>query len=283
MKTVNSLSGGKTSSYIAVHYPADANVFALVRTDDKDCLFPDKKIRQIVSDKLGKEFIGTLEQDTIIYTMLDLEQYIGKKIDWISGVTFDELIKKKSGNNVYLPNKMQRFCTIEMKIMPIFYWWAEKFDKEPVEMRIGFRANEQRRAKAMLERCTNGMQYVKGTFEKSKNGRNKWITIPYRVPTFPLINDAIYKDNIEKYWIDKPVRFAYANNCVGCFHRNTIMLKHMSNKAPKQFDWFIKQEENNSNARFKTEITYKQIKNSFNQIKLFDDDFTDCDSGYCGL
>lgn len=29
MKTVNSLSGGKTSSYIAVHYPADIEVFAL--------------------------------------------------------------------------------------------------------------------------------------------------------------------------------------------------------------------------------------------------------------
>ncbi len=53
MRTVNSLSGGKTSSYIAVYYPADYNVFSLVRTDDTNCLFPDAKIRQIVSDKLG--------------------------------------------------------------------------------------------------------------------------------------------------------------------------------------------------------------------------------------
>ncbi len=170
-----------------------------------------------------------------------------------------------------------------MKIKPIFYWWADKFNQEPVEMRIGFRANEQRRAKAMLDRCVDGVEHMKGTWEKSNNGRNKWETIPYRVPVFPLINDGIFKDNIENYWKDKPVRFAYANNCVGCFHRNTIMLKHMSNKAPKQFDWFIKQEENKNNARFKTEITYKQIKNSFNQFELFDDDFTDCDSGYCGL
>ncbi len=34
MKTVNSLSGGKTSSFIAVKYPADYNVFSLVRTHD---------------------------------------------------------------------------------------------------------------------------------------------------------------------------------------------------------------------------------------------------------
>ena len=71
MKTVNSLSGGKTSSYIAANYPANYNVFSLVRTKDKKCLFPDAKIRQEVSDRIGKEFIGTLEEDAIIYTMLD--------------------------------------------------------------------------------------------------------------------------------------------------------------------------------------------------------------------
>ena len=42
-------------------------------------MFPDEKIRQIVSDKIGAEFIGTLEDDMIIYTILDLEQYIGQK------------------------------------------------------------------------------------------------------------------------------------------------------------------------------------------------------------
>ena len=53
MITCNSISGGKTSAYIASNYPADYNLFALVRTLDKNCLFPDAKIRQIVSDKLG--------------------------------------------------------------------------------------------------------------------------------------------------------------------------------------------------------------------------------------
>ena len=97
MKTINSLSGGQTSSYIAKHYPADYNVFALVRTSDKNCMFPDAKIRQIVSDRIGTEFIGTLEDDIIIYTMLDLEQYIGSKIDWVTGKTFDELILRNNG------------------------------------------------------------------------------------------------------------------------------------------------------------------------------------------
>lgn len=94
MITVNSVSGGKTSAYIAANYKADYNVFSLVRTNDKKCLFPDAKLRQEVSDRLGVEFIGTLEDDTIIYTMLDLEQFIGQKIDWVTGKTFDEIIDR---------------------------------------------------------------------------------------------------------------------------------------------------------------------------------------------
>ena len=34
---------------------------------------------------------------------------------------------------------------------------------------------------------------------------------------------------------------------------------------------------------FKNGVTYSQIKNSFKQTELFDDDFNECDSGYCGI
>ena len=95
MKTVNSLSGGKTSSYIAANYPADYDVFSLVRIEDKACLFPDEKIRKQVEDKLQAPFIGTVEDDTIIYTMLDLEQYNGREIKWETGLDLAEVVKTK--------------------------------------------------------------------------------------------------------------------------------------------------------------------------------------------
>ncbi len=57
----------------------------------KNCIFPDKKIRQIVSDRIGTEFIGTLEEDAIIYTMLDLEQFIGKKLIGLLGTLSSKL------------------------------------------------------------------------------------------------------------------------------------------------------------------------------------------------
>lgn len=282
MKTVNSLSGGKTSSYIAANYPADYNVFSLVRTDDKKCMFPDAKIRQQVSDRLGTEFIGTLEDDTIIYTMLDLEQFIGSKIDWVTGKTFDKVIDRNGKK--YLPNATIRFCTTEMKLKPIFNWWQNKIN-EVVKMRIGFRANEQSRAKTMLNKTNkNGFLEMKTIVGKRKT-QNKWADIEWQKPVFPLIKDNIYKDQVEEYWKDKNVKFAYMNNCVGCFHRNEVLLKLMSDKHPNKFNWFIEAEqETGYNVRtFKNGITYKQIKNSFKQIELFDDDFNECDSGYCGL
>ena len=281
MKTVNSLSGGKTSSYIAANYPADYNVFSLVRTDDKNCMFPDAKIRQEVSDRLGTEFIGTLEEDMIIYTMLDLEQFIGSKIDWVTGKTFDQ-ITVRNGKR-YLPNVTQRFCTTEMKLQPIFDWWRKEIN-QVVEMRIGFRANEQRRAKTMLSKANkNGNLEFKAIVGKRKT-QNKWADIEWQKPKFPLIDSPTFKDSIENYWQDKNVRFAYLNNCVGCFHRSPVLLKHMSDKHPNKFQWFVDSEENGYGKRtFKNGMKYKDIKKSLKQTKLFDDDFNECDSGYCGL
>lgn len=281
MKTVNSLSGGKTSSYIAVHYPADYNVFALVRTDDKNCIYPDAKVRQIVSDKIGKEFIGTLEDDVIIDTMLDLEQFIGQEIHWTSGKTFDETIEYKSG---YLPNKLHRYCTTEMKLIPIFNFWHKNIH-DPAIMRIGFRANETRRAKKMYERLNeNGLLEIKATVSKHPNGRNKWQIFEWQKPEFPLIQDNIYKDKIEEFWKDKPVRFAWMNNCVGCFHRNEMLLKKMFELHPEKMQWFSDQEKGrNGKGTWKTAIQYEKIKKHKLQIELNFDDFTDCDSGYCGL
>jgi hypothetical protein len=290
--TVNSLSGGKTSSYIAKHYPADYNLFSLVTTIDRKCLFPDEKIRQIVSDKIGKEFIGTLEEDMIIYTMLDLEQFIGREINWINEKSFDEVttkIKKDGTVNHLVSNVHRRECTVNMKILPLANWIVKNLDY-PVETRIGFRANEQNRAKNMIER-TNESGFVSEKFivGKTKTGNsNKWKEIEYQRPAFPLIEANIFNDQIVEYWKDKPVRFAYMNNCVGCFHRNPIVLKHMSNKNPNKFQWFVDKEKKcmesfSKNVTWRAGTTYEKIQSTLTQLNLFDEDFNECDSGHCGL
>jgi hypothetical protein len=280
MKTINSLSGGKTSSYIAANYPADYNVFSLIRTNDIASKFKDEKIRKLVEDRLQASFISTAEDDTIIYTMLDLEQYIGKEITWVTGPTFEDVIKNHGG---YLPNKVARYCTTDMKTMPIAKWRYDNIDDD-VEMRFGFRANEQSRAKTMNDKLNErGMTEVKIVIGKTKTGtRNRWGVIDYCKPTFPLIDDGIFKDNVEEFWRDKPVRFAYMNNCIGCWWRGPMLLKHMSDKHPEKMDWFARQEEGNK-GNFKSDVSYREIINYNSQFTLFDEDFSECDGGYCGL
>lgn len=280
MKTVTSVSGGQTSAYIAANYPSDYLLFSLVTTSDKNCLYPDKKIRQLVSDKIGKEFIGTLEDDLIIKTMLDLEQFLGQKINWVSGITYDEVVKSKGG---WLPNKLHRYCTTHLKIEPMFYWWAENIGT-PVKMQIGFRANEISRANTMLEKCnSDGFIEFKATFEKHKNGNNKWETIEWQKPVFPLIHDSVFKDNIVEFWKDKPVKFAPLNNCVGCFHRNPIILKKMFNEHPNKMEWFCEQEKKKGNGTWRSDVSYEKIKNHKTQLVLNFEDFGDCDTGYCEM
>jgi hypothetical protein len=281
MKTVNSVSGGKTSAYIAAHYPADYDIFSLVRIEDEKCLFPDDKIRQEVEDRIQAPFIGTAEDDTIIYTMLDLEQFIGRKITWVTGKTFDKVIDGAGT----LPDPLKRFCTTQMKLNPMFEWWRKEI-AEPAEFRLGFRANETDRASRTNDKTNaDGFLEMKAVIGKRKT-RNKWGMIPWNKPSYPLIQDNIYKDKIEEFWKDKPVRFAWMNNCVGCFHKHPILIRKMYDKHPDKIKWFASKERINHEK----DVWYKDKNLSFSDIikwnpqhELFDSDFNECDSGYCGL
>lgn len=284
MKSVTSISGGKTSAYMAVHYPTDYNVFSLVRIEDQKCRFKDEVVRKRVEDRIQKPFIATAEDDVIIYTIFDLEQFIGREITWVSGITFDEVIRQKGG---WLPNKLHRYCTTWMKLVPIFYWWAETIG-EPVQMNIGYRAGERRRILSMNDKLNkNGLLEMKATFDKDKNGRNKWETIEWQKPNHPLYKNGIYKDVIVNYWSDKFVRFAELNNCTGCFHRNPLLLKKQYDVHPEKMNWFESQEGENQDGKqkgqWRSDVSYKQIREAELQFELSFDDFNECDSGYCGV
>jgi hypothetical protein len=268
---------------MAANYPTDYNLFALVTTNKNELIFKDEIVRKIVSERINKEFIGTLEDDTIIYTMLDLEQFIGREITWVAGDTFEDVISQ----NGLLPSPLRRYCTQQMKLQPIFDWWLNNCN-EPVLMNLGFRANEGRRKNNHLEKTNeNGYLTFKHVVGKHKNGRNKWKETEWQIPQFPLIDiNPTYKDQIEEFWKGKPVRFAFQNNCVGCFHKEPILLNYMSKKFPEKFDWFIEQENKRKLSwdKFRVDgLNYENIKKHNFTMDLFDDDFNDCDSGYCGV
>jgi hypothetical protein len=281
IKTVTSVSGGQSSAYVAANYPSDYLVFALVTTEDQKCKHPDPYLRKLASDKIGREFVGTLEDDVIIETMLELEQWLEQDIDWVVGDTFDEVATNKGG---WLPNKLHRYCTVEMKLRPMYRWWKETIG-EPVNMQIGFRAGEERRAVRMMERCNeDGLLEFKDVIGKHSNGNNKWATMAWQKPSFPMIEDAIHRDKVVEFWDDIPVPFAQRNNCVGCFHRNPLLLRKMWDKYPNKMEWFAAQERVKGKGQWRHgESSYDDIKKHRLQHELSFEDFSDCDSGHCGL
>ncbi|MAO25259.1 MAG: hypothetical protein CMJ25_31335, partial [Phycisphaerae bacterium] len=72
------------------------------------------------------------------------------------------------------------------------------------------------------------------------------------------------------------------NNCVGCFHRNPLVLRKMYDLHPNKMKWFEDKENERSKAQWKKEMTYSEIKAHKLQHEINFDDWS-CDTGYCGL
>lgn len=273
MKTVNSLSGGKTSSYMAYYYPADYNVFALVRIEDKNCAPKDSKLIQMVSDKIGMQFIATAESDLTLKAMFDLEQIIGKEILWLTGETFENVIKKQGG---ILPNMMLRFCTHQMKLRPIWDWWFKNIG-EKIKMGIGFRYDEKERA----ERLSTSFKGITG----KRGNLNKWETIEWREGYFPLIEDRITHYQVYQWAQASKIEFPQDSNCVGCFHKPLQQLRKNWDDEPNKMQWFANQEVKTKSGKgvlkWKKEMTYEKIKKIGLQQDFYFGTGSGCQAGFC--
>ncbi len=248
MKTVNSLSGGKTSSYIAVHYPADFEVFALCCIDCHNAgRGIDKKMIQRVNDKLQKhcanmpEFVATSEDPLILNTMFDLEQMIGREITWVRGRGWEQMIKDIH----VVPNMFKRVCTSVLKMEPIFDF-LYKNTELPVEMRIGFRHDEAERA----ENINNLFKFHSSCQWQPKSARwiKRWTELEWRTTNFPLIENRVDHGAIQKYWEDKSIIFAKDSNCQFCFWKRFQQLRKNFDTNPSIMWWAAIQEDLNGHT-----------------------------------
>jgi len=267
LKTVNSISGGKTSSYLAKHYPADYNIFSLVRIEDVRCTPKDKKLVQLVSDKLGVEFIATPESDKTLKVVLDLEQLIGSEIKWLTGETFESLIKRKK----FIPNKITRFCTTEMKIKPIAEFCRNEI-KEIVATRLGIRYDEENR----INYDNTSFKFHNGF---SENGRNKWVVEKYREIQYPLFDDKVSHYKVYLWSLSTKLDFPPDSNCVGCFHKPIQQLRKNWEDEPLKMQWFAEQE--TKKRRWKEEMSYSNAKKIGLQTDFFFGVGSTCNSGGC--
>ena len=267
MKSINSISGGKTSSYMAVHYPADYDVFACVLIDDANCTPKDAGLVRVVSDKLGRDFIATAESDATLRVVLDLEQLTGRPVTWVSGISFDALTAKKKA----LPNKAWRFCTTEMKMRPIWDWWYKNIG-EVVEMRVGIRFDEQERA----EKLSTTFKGITG----KRGALNRWEELEWRKLRCPLIEDAVFHFQVSQWAATTSLQFPEDSNCVGCFWKPAQQLRKNWEDDHIKMEWFAAQERLRG-ARWKEDASYDQIKNMGLQTDFFYGTGSGCQAGYC--
>lgn len=316
MITVNSLSGGKTSSYIAANYPADVNVFALVCMDDHNAnggsttLKVDAKIRQMVNDKLQKycshqrEFVATAEDPIILKTMFDLEQHIGSEIIWVRGEGFNFTSFGKS----MLPNQKHRWCTSMFKIKPIFELLYMYFSL-PCKMRIGYRADEAHRVDTFKEnyifsdRCDfayeweeHSKAYKRKPIRETEswlsgydNGRSlphihRWTETPFRVGEFPLVEDGKVQRDIQKFW--QPfeeaglIDFPEDSNCQFCFWKRVQQLRKNWDRQPGIMGCAAVVEAMLESTLL-AKMSLLDVRNVAPQLDLFQMDGGGCQGGYC--
>lgn len=282
MTTVNSLSGGKTSSYIAVHFPADIEIFSMVCIEDHNAAGGWLKNRpdliRYANDKLEKyipyygEFIATAEDPVIIQTMMELEQKIGREITWVRGISFDKLIQKSK----YLPNQEKRFCTTEMKIRPIFEWCYMNTEL-PVKMRIGYRFDESHRK----DKATTEYKFPISCNTYGQQRQNHK-TIEWRVNEFPLIDEQpTIHPQIINYWNNnKDVVFADDSNCQFCFWKDPQQKLINFKKHPSIMMWGAIQEEI-IGAKMDNRMSLLNNFKIAEQLDFFSGGGSGCSAGFC--
>lgn len=295
--TITSVSGGKTSSYMAIHYPTDYYIFACVLTEDSNCQIKDKGIKKEIQKKLP-QYEASRELDSTLINLLKLEQLLGKEIVWVAGETYDKVINTV-GYGKYLPNRYRRYCTQYLKFKPIFEWCylhllqpvlssngnLESF--YPIEMNVGFRADETKR----VYKALNAIKEENGLYNFSDSGSClKWdsslkcdITGRFRnkhrhtsftdwaFRQFPLFENNITHDIIKEYWSNKGWIFPEISNCDFCFFHKKEELKRQLELYPERFDWWATKEIE-TGGYFSKSIVYSDFINLDSSLE---DDF-DC-------
>lgn len=145
----------------------------------------------------------------------------------------------------YLPNSVQRICTVNTKIKPINAY-LDSINFTDYETAVGIRADEQYRAAKM---------------------RDKWT---------PLITAGVTKQNVLDFWathnfdLELPNNGFYSN-CDLCFMKPIAQVASMIQEKPERAVWWAQQEELAKGRFSKDRPTYADMmKFSKSQSDMFD-------------
>lgn len=165
-------------------------------------------------------------------------------------------------------------------------------------MRIGFRTDEFKR---MINFFNNSDPTNFKIPISCKNYGNKQQThkqFNWRFCEFPLIEDKIYKEDVEAYWKinnkikgdlfneEREIIFPSISNCVGCFHKKPETLSAMAEMHFSKMSWFARQENKDMGTWLDSKVTYQHLIDNRHEIykeALYEISVLgkSCDSGGC--
>jgi 3'-phosphoadenosine 5'-phosphosulfate sulfotransferase (PAPS reductase)/FAD synthetase len=250
--TCISFSGGRTSAYL------------LWRVLQSNGGLPEEAI--VCFANTGKEEEATLE------FVRDCEVNWNVKIHWLeyqnekpnfrvvdfatasrNGEPFEQLILKRK----YLPNPVARFCTSELKVLPINRY-LKSLGIEEHTIAMGIRADEYRRAAKMKDKYT------------------------------PLVQAGVTQGEVQSFWknntFDLRLRFIGSitplGNCDLCFLKGKSQILNLIADKPERAVWWAKMEEAIGGTWRSDRPNYSDMhKYVGQQDDMFDDESIDC---YCG-
>ena len=268
---------------MAINFPTDVNVFALVCIDAHNAgLGPkpiDPAIKKEVNDRLQKycshwpEFRATSEDPLVLKTVLDLEQIMGREITWVRGIGFDTAIRWKSS----IPNEVKRWCTTYLKIIPIFEH-VFKYHGIPVSMNMGYRADEAERASHMhpLLKYPVRCEYR----PKSMTWIQRWEMMDWQRLNYPMIEANVMRPTVMKFWESKPIEFAVDTNCLMCYWKSEAQLRKNFEANPATMAWSMVMEDMQEYT-WKKNMSMQGVKNLGIQQDFFYGGGAGCNSGFC--
>jgi hypothetical protein len=259
---------------MAIHHPADINIFACVCIDYPIAKPKDPEILKYCLGKLNGNFIASAEHDKTLKIMIQLEQIIGKEIIWVRGKSFDQIIDEAG----CLPTWARRFCTTEMKIRPIFEYLWPRYGE--VIMQIGLRADEYERRQRVKENILMQAPISCNLFGENRQNWDREII--WRQATTPL--ERTFHFEIIKFWKENHPEFIFPkdSNCLGCHYKSKELIKKNYQDSPAHLEWFSLQEKKGKyNTWHDDMIPYEKIfKMNFTEEISFEN-YTMCNSGGC--
>lgn len=129
--------------------------------------------------------------------------------------------RKANGNPPTLPNVVQRFCTVEMKIRTLARCAEEQGWEDGWSNVVGLRADEPQRV------------------AKARASRNKWEV------ELPLADAGVTEAEVLAFWRGNSFDLqlsSYEGNCDLCFLKSRAKIERIIREHPELADWWIEME-----------------------------------------